>query len=320
VTLGIFSAWAKVRSRRYFLGNTFLGDHSFDYHADPLRILLGRIIAGLLLVGYSLTAAMAPRAVFAWVVLFAVALPWLVKSSLRFNARNTSYRNVRFDFSGTYGGAAKAFLLWPILAAITLFTTLPLSHRARDYYNINNHSFGGKQFEAKIPAGKLYMIYLLALAAIIGAVILVVAIAISSGIAAGFKPGGHGTPPPTVLAPAIVAFGALYLAVFFFLAAFIGTMTFNLALNSTSLDEKFQLEATLSPFAMVWIAFSNLALTLLTLGLFYPWARVRQTRYVASHIALTGDDDAEGFTATAVDQRGAIGEEVASFFDIDFGL
>ena len=28
------------------------------------------------------------------------ALPWLVKSSLRFNARNTSYRNVRFDFHG----------------------------------------------------------------------------------------------------------------------------------------------------------------------------------------------------------------------------
>ena len=41
VTLGIFSAWAKVRSRRYFNGNTFLGDHNFDYHGQPLRILIG---------------------------------------------------------------------------------------------------------------------------------------------------------------------------------------------------------------------------------------------------------------------------------------
>ena len=146
VTLGIFSAWAKVRNRRYFYGNTHIDTHAFDYHASPWRILLGRVIALALLLGYSLTAAMAPKAVFAWGLLFLVALPWLVRSSLRFNARNTSYRNVRFDFSGTYTGALKAFVLWPLFTAITLFTTLPLGHRARDYYNINNHSFGGKCF------------------------------------------------------------------------------------------------------------------------------------------------------------------------------
>src|ERR1700761_2385520 len=55
ITLGIFSAWAKVRTRRYFLGNTVLAGHSFDYHGQPLRILLGRIIALVLLGGYSLS-------------------------------------------------------------------------------------------------------------------------------------------------------------------------------------------------------------------------------------------------------------------------
>ena len=44
LTLGIYSAWAKVRTRRYFYGNTFLQDSSFEYLADPLKILKGRLI------------------------------------------------------------------------------------------------------------------------------------------------------------------------------------------------------------------------------------------------------------------------------------
>jgi uncharacterized membrane protein YjgN (DUF898 family) len=320
VTAGLFSAWAKVRNRRYFYGNTYLEQHAFDYHASPWRILLGRVIALTLLLGYSLSAALAPQDVFAWGILFVVALPWLVKSSLRFNARNTSYRNIRFDFSGSYGGAFKAFILWPILTAITLFTTLPLGHRARDYYNINNHGFGGQSFEAKIPAGKLYLIYLIALAVMVCAIGAVIAVAVSAGIAAGFKPGGNGIPPATVLQPAIMVFAAAYIFTLVFLTVFIGTLTFNLALNSTKLGEKFQLESTLSPFAMVWIAASNLVLTLVTIGLYYPWARVRQFRYVATHLAVIGSEDASAFASGLDGKQGAIGEEIASFFDIDFGL
>jgi uncharacterized membrane protein YjgN (DUF898 family) len=320
VTLGIFSAWAKVRNRRYFYGNTHLDAHAFDYHASPWRILLGRVIALSLLLGYSLTAAMAPKAIFAWALLFVVALPWLVKSSLRFNARNTSYRNIRFDFSGTYTGAFKAFIFWPLLTGITLFTTLPLGHRARDYYNINNHSFGGQHFAAKIPAGKLYLIYLLALAVIVGAIALVTSVALSAGLAAGFKPGGHGMPPPATLAPAIILFSVLYLVVLFFLVLFIGTLTFNLALNSTALGGNLRLESTLSPAMMVWIGLSNLVLTLLTVGLFYPWARVRQFRYTVDHLAMIGTEDPGLFIANSGAQQGAVGEEIASFFDIDFGL
>src|SRR5262249_21595176 len=55
LTLGIYSAWATVRTRRYFRGNTFLGDHSFDYHASPVRILIGRAIALVLLVSYNVS-------------------------------------------------------------------------------------------------------------------------------------------------------------------------------------------------------------------------------------------------------------------------
>ena len=44
LTLGIYSAWAKVRTNRYMYANTYLNGSNFEYNADPVRILIGRII------------------------------------------------------------------------------------------------------------------------------------------------------------------------------------------------------------------------------------------------------------------------------------
>src|SRR4249920_2020940 len=45
VTLGIYSAWAKVRKRRYFYGHTRIDGEGFEYRANPVAILKGRLIA-----------------------------------------------------------------------------------------------------------------------------------------------------------------------------------------------------------------------------------------------------------------------------------
>jgi uncharacterized membrane protein YjgN (DUF898 family) len=315
LTLGIFSAWAKVRSQRYFYGNTVLMEHRFDYHGQPIRILIGRAIAFALLLGYSLTVRFAPLAVFPWLIVFFFAMPWLVKSSLRFGARNTSYRNIRFDFVGTYFDAMKAFVLWWMLAAVTLFTTLPLAHRARDYYIINNRRFGGKEFAAEIPGAKIYGIYGMALLFILASITVdLIAAGVIFGTT-GFKPNNR-----VGLALTTGVILAIYVVVFLFVSIYVSTRTFNLALNSTRLNESLRFEATLSPWRMVWIAMSNLVLVLVSLGLLYPWARIRSTRYMAGEIALIGTPNMGDFTGAGASSQGVIGEEVASFFDIDLGL
>ena len=311
VTLGIFSAWAKVRSKRYFYGNTYIGAHAFDYHADPLRILLGRAIAFGFLLAYSLTAAISPRLIGFWYLLFLAALPWLIKSSLRFAARNTSYCNVRFDFHGSYWGACKAFILWQMLAVITLFSMLPFAHRARDYYNINNHSFGQAAFNATIPVGKLYKIYLIGLALIVGALIVT---ALPYGLLTGAKAQGA--------LWALTAGLSYLIAIILVLGVptFIAAKTFNLALNQTGLGNAYTFESNLSPDRLTWIVLSNALLTIATLGLLYPWARVRRARYIAERITVIGPADIDAFQSLPVPAGNAIGEEVASFFDVDFGL
>ena len=314
VTFGVFSAWAKVRNKRYFYGNTQIEGHGFDYHGSPLRILLGRVIALAILLGYSGTVHFAPALTFVWVLFFLFAVPWLVVSSLRFNARNSSFRNIRFDFTGTYGGAMGAYIGWPLLAAITLFTTYPLARRARDQYNINNHVFGGRKFHAQIPGAAMYGIYAVALLIFIGFMI------VAGLIYAALHTAPLDPKNPATMVPLIFVFGGVYALSALILVNFIGTKVFNLAISRTALDERFQFEATLSPLYMVWLTFSNLLLTLATLGLFYPWAKVSVSRYRAEHLAVTGPSDLDGFMSSMMAQQGAIGEEVASFFDIDIGL
>jgi uncharacterized membrane protein YjgN (DUF898 family) len=309
ITLGIYSAWAKVRTRRYFYGNTFVAGTAFDYHASPWRILIGRLIALALFVGYNTSVGISPFLSIPWIVVFAAAIPWLIISSLRFNARNTSYRNVRFNFTGLYGGAFKAFILWMIAGLVTIGILMPLAHRARSYYYINNHTFGGKRFATEFSGGSIYKIYLQGL-------LLFVAILVIAGVAAAllFVTAGR---TGRIIAGVMGSFAAIG---WVGSVAFISAKAFNLAVGHTVLDGRHKLDATLSPWTMLWIGLSNLVLILVSIGLLYPWARVRVARYLADHMDLLAASNLEEFTSEAFATQNAIGEEIAGFFDFDIGL
>src|SRR6266699_6546414 len=101
VTLGIYSAWAKVRKRRYFYGHTRVDGESFEYRANPIAILKGRLIAVAVIGVFYSVGYFAPLyQLLLWIPL-AILAPWLLVRSLAFNAYNTAYRNVRFRFEGT---------------------------------------------------------------------------------------------------------------------------------------------------------------------------------------------------------------------------
>lgn len=319
LTLGVYSAWATVRTRRYFKGNTCLAGQSFDYHASPVRILIGRGIAVGLLVGYNISVAFSPYLLLVWLPVFFAAIPWLVNSSLRFNARNTSYRNVRFNFTGRYGGALKAYVLWPLLAFLTLGILMPLARRVADYYWVNHHTFGGRPFKTGFSAGRIYAIFFLALGLGIALVLVL------GGLAAAYMAvamHGQAFDPKNasatfaMLLPLLVAVEILFIA----LGIALTTMVFNLVVSSTTLDGRHKLNAQLSPLRTAWIIITNIVLTVLTLGIFYPWAQVRILRYRIAQLMLVAVSDLDEFTSEAFGTQSAIGEEVAGFFDLDFGL
>lgn len=161
VTLGIYSAWAKVRRNRYFYGNTKLADGRFDYHARPKQILIGRILVVGYLILYNILLRFSPLLGGLLGLVFIAAIPWLIARGLRFSARVTSYRNVRFDFTGGYWGAVRAFFLSSLVAGISFGLLAPIASRWTLRYTLGNLRYGGKVFSPDPTIGALYRVWVL---------------------------------------------------------------------------------------------------------------------------------------------------------------
>jgi uncharacterized membrane protein YjgN (DUF898 family) len=155
VTLGIYSAWAKVRRKKYFYNNTLIDNVGFDYHAKPISILKGRLIAVVLLI----VAAINPILQSLVFLLIFIALPWLVVRSSIFNARNSSHRGLRFDFIGTVGKAVRVFIGLPLLTVITFGLAAPYAAHEKNQFLVNHHRFGLSQFDMKCVVKGFYKIY-----------------------------------------------------------------------------------------------------------------------------------------------------------------
>src|SRR5512143_910469 len=171
VTLGIYSAWAKVRRLQYFYRNTRLANASFDYHGTPKAILKGRIIAVGLMLLYNVTLKFNPKLGLAVGLMLALVMPWLLMRSLRFKLYNSSYRGLRFGFAGQARGAYDAFMKYPILAGLTAYLLAPLAHQRIKRYQFDNSRFGSTAFKFGAGAKGFYLLYCSALAVMVGTVL-----------------------------------------------------------------------------------------------------------------------------------------------------
>ncbi len=122
ITLGIYSAWAKVRNKQYFYGNTFLAGSSFEYTANPVQILKSRAIAVVFYIIYELAASFNPILYYVLVFVIIVATPWIIMKALNFNARYSQYRNVRFSFEQNIKEAMVVYLLIPFVLILPVIS------------------------------------------------------------------------------------------------------------------------------------------------------------------------------------------------------
>src|SRR5207302_10788431 len=78
LTLGLYSAWAKVRKATYFRRNTWIDGHVFDYHGNPVAVLRGRLAAVVLLPAYTCAFQFSHAAGVLTVTVLCAIGPWLV--------------------------------------------------------------------------------------------------------------------------------------------------------------------------------------------------------------------------------------------------
>lgn len=300
LTLGIYSAWAKVRREQYFHRNLLLDGAGFDYHAKPTAILKGRFLAGLLFALVSATKNISPVLYALTLMAGMFAVPWFLMRAFRFRAYNSSYRGLRFSFHGTYGGAFKAYVAYGLLALITFGLCTPLWIRETRQYLLNNLRYGHGSFTCALRAGDILGIVMKAY------LIAFVVIAISSLI---------GTAHAWIMAAAMF----VNVVVFLSLTPYVRMALNNYVWDRTKLEEcAFSSTMRFRPYFA--IVARNWLFTLLTLGLYWPWAKVALVRYRAACTGVTVAGSLDEFVAVATEHGSAFGDEAADMFDLDIAF
>lgn len=323
LTLGIYSAWAKVRRLRYFYGSTLLEGSSFEYHGNPMAILRGRLIVVSCYVAYAVLARLWPlvQVLFLPVILFGV--PWIIVRARLFQMRMTSWRGLRFDFHGQYRGALAAYIGWPLLGVLTLGAMWPYALWQQARFLVGNSAYGAQPFGFTSRAGTYFRFCFIGLgiALLVGLAAALLVVPFTAAAAARVI-GPDGTPVPAdprlAMMSAVTGFLIIGLVVLF-AGAYFRVRFVNATLGGASIGPH-ALRSQLRVFPYLGITLANLLAMIVTLGLFYPWAKVRLMRYQLAHTSVLAQADTSQFVASAAQGASAVGEEVSDFFDIDFAI
>jgi len=320
VTFGIYSAWAKVRNRKYFLGNTTIDGRPFEYHARGLQILFGRAIVVGALVILSVSSSISPILNGVLFVLLAAALPWLINRGLRFNAAMTSWSNVRFRFEGSYWRAFAVFLLYPFLAIFSLYLAFPFVARASSRYTIGRHSLGGHRFAFESGIGPFYRAFLWAAAWVIAVLAVSAWLALTAGLVDGVGRAIRlGYDADGVIGVTIMVVYVAGAAAFLPLTTIYRAFVRNAVYAGIALEGGHRFESTISPPRLIWIAISNAAVIVVSFGMLLPWARVRVARYLCENTWVKPAGSLDEFIGEAESRQSAIGDAFMDIEGVDVG-
>ena len=312
VTVGFYTAWAKVRTRRYFAGVTLLNGEPFEYLAEPKALFRGWLIAAAAVVTYTLSSRYSPKLAFVVGLVIFCALPWVIVRSRVFNCRNLAHRNIRFGFQRDYGESYSVYLGLALLVPLTLGILYPYVTYRQKRFLVEKTSYGSTPFRFTATPKVFYVFFLQVLIAVVGFAIAMMMVTFAIGPALGslFKASPY--------------FGYVLPLLFFvpYFAFVIGVMTAlnNLVWNKTELGD-IRFTSDMSPMSVIWLYVSGFVAVACSLGLLFPWAAVRLRRYRYDHLTLHTDTGVERFVASVqAASVGAAGEEIGDVFGLDVDI
>ena len=345
LTLGIYSAWAKVRTQQYFYGNTFLDGVSFRYTADPVKILKGRVIALVLFMLYYFSTTLSPKTGFIIFLGLMLLVPALLVMSLSFRLRYSMYRNVSFSFITNYRQAYKIFgipvaliglyvflivqqqhiltqdnvqevgwlYVYGVLIVVSLIAVLfPWWEFAITHFKVEHARYGSSRFHFLGRMRQYYKMYgVMYLGAfLIFGIFFSVMFTAMQGI----------TKEEAKQVPAFMPFiSLLILPGYLWIFAYLQAKRTNLLYGNLELEGN-RVHSNMKAGYLLYLYITNTLGMALTLGLLMPWAKVRTAKYRASVTSIALQGDLGEFVATQEQQRSAVGEEIGEMFDLDLGF
>ena len=326
LTLGIYSAWAKVRSLRFVYGHTQLAGGRFDYHGRPIAILKGRMLMLVLFVLWQLTGSWSPALQGMLGLAAFLVMPWVAVQAMRFRLANTSWNQMRLRFTGNVPAAYWVFikswltstlslgLLWP--RATLIKRRFLLQHCTLGQARLQQHSCVNRLYLAGLGCLLTALLYLAVFAAL-GSLIWYLGTSL-------FLPANLNVQPSLrnwrdILVVGIATLGAAWLLASM---GYARMAISRVLLNHTTLEMNggsHRIECWLRTSHMLWLHLSNSLLLLLSLGLAWPWVRIRNLRAQLEHTALFGAGDLASLQAELNQLDDARGDELADLLELDLG-
>ncbi|MCO4312878.1 YjgN family protein [Pectobacterium versatile] len=358
ITLGIYSAWATVRRRRYFYGNTEINGDRFDYHAQPIQILKGRllVIAGIIL--FYIIMGMSPVLGTIIALAFAALIPIIVIRNWRYDAIMSSYRGVRFNYHCQTGRAYWVLLLCPILLLLAFYAVLAVTlligsqsdspiligfivlavaipgfaavngimkMMQLDFY-VNNLFFGKTAFKAELAKAAFIKFALISLLIFVPFLIASLSF-MSSFFFTLFQTimmgGGN---EDLVL---MMLLSNVFNMIMMFVVALLGVLVSssylvvaqrNYLFNQTSLNGGVKLHSSMQTMSYMGLLITNSLITIFSLGWAAPVAEIRHARYIANATAVEGDLALLHVQAHQDTANSALAEEAVQALDLGVGL
>lgn len=350
-SVGLYMPWARVRTRRYFLGNIRLQESGLDYQANPRAMFFGWVVIGLGftllsscgdLLTMGLTSAVQLLVKDSWIVpllsagvvgvillIQLGALTWLQVQSLRYNSSKISFRNLRFGF----GSVEARFKLWKeMLILLMLWFLVPISLGLLQPYAawrwrrflIRHRRFGTTPFAFTAKPSDFRRLHLRALPLLLPAIASIATLLLSVALAINKVISTPGVTAPSLISSVILTVIAIAMAIasiplLLIWSCWLEARAAILTWRCTHLGEL--------RFACAWRARDLIKLRLqhglalvFSLGLAWPWVRIRETRYRLQRISVSPAKALDGFLAGEQERISALAEGSFAMDDAMDGL
>jgi len=355
LTLGLYLPFAKARRIRYLYANTWVDGDALAFHGDPKTMFRGFLVLVALFGVYAIGGRFSPLAGYVAFLALCVLWPALWRAGQQFRLANTSWRGLRMAFRGDLGDAYSAFgvAIWPLVLMIgvqqfaralmegsvaisrdsvmwvggsmavvggigTLLYVglLPLALAKVKAYQHNHYQLADQRARMQVRTRRFYGLALKTLCWVLVPTLLLTALMFLPQMQDFYRAEDTRTAGFVLLC---VITGA-YLLMFMLVGPFFNARLQNLVWNHTA-SEQVRFASDLRFRSLAWLTTKNWLLTLLTLGLYRPFAAVNTWKLRLEAVSIEVSGSMAGWDGSdSAAHADASGEAAGDFFGIDLGL
>jgi uncharacterized membrane protein YjgN (DUF898 family) len=353
LTLGLYLPFAKARRIRYLYANTWVDGDALAFHGDARTMFRGFLVLVALFGVYAIGGRFSPLAGYVAFLGLCVLWPALWRAGQQYRLANTSWRGLRMAFRGDLADAYSAFgaAIWPLvlligvqqfaravlegsvavsprwaaliggsmvvvgsIGALLYVALLPLALAKVKHYQHNHYQLADQRARMQVKTRRFYGLAFMTLCWVLVPLLALAGLLLIPDLRGWLS--SNRVAGMALMAGVFV----LYLLSFVLVGPFFNAKLQNLVWNHTA-SEQVRFSSRLRFRSLAWLTAKNWTLTLLTLGLYRPFAAINTWKLRLESVSIEVQGSMAGWDGSdSAAHADASGEAAGDFFGIDLGL